>query len=151
MNQLQSRLAHALAVRQKSPAALARATGATESAVSQWLSGETKSVRAANLMAICSFLDCNPQWMASNKGPSGLDKEVGAQVFALPERGSDVNQAVLALGKALAGADDLARGQAALVLQELAKTPDRAAEWADRLQRTLNNTPEADSGKHRSA
>jgi len=72
MNTLSGRLAHALRLRKKSPAELARATGKTESAVSQWLSGETKSMRSDSLMATCALLSCKAQWLASGKGDSGL-------------------------------------------------------------------------------
>ena len=72
MLKFNNRLEHALKTRGKSPADLARAVKATESAVSQWLSGESKSMRAINLMATCQFLRCNPNWLASNRGPSGL-------------------------------------------------------------------------------
>jgi transcriptional regulator with XRE-family HTH domain len=40
MNTLSERLHHSIAKREKSPAELARAVKKTESAVSQWLSGE---------------------------------------------------------------------------------------------------------------
>jgi transcriptional regulator with XRE-family HTH domain len=75
MKTLSSRLTHALKVRKKTPAELARATGKTESAVSQWLSGETKSMRSDSLMATCALLSCNAQWLASGKGASGLESD----------------------------------------------------------------------------
>jgi transcriptional regulator with XRE-family HTH domain len=74
MNTLSERLQHALATRDKSPAELARAVKKTESAVSQWLSGETKSLRSESLIAACAFLGCHPAWLYSGKLPSGLDK-----------------------------------------------------------------------------
>lgn len=72
MKTLSERLAYALKERGKSPAELARATGKTESAVSQWLSGETKSMRSDSLMAACAMLGCNAQWLASGKGDDGF-------------------------------------------------------------------------------
>ena len=78
MKTLAARLAHALSVREKSPADLARATGKTESAVSQWLSGETKTMRSDSLMAAVALLGCNAQWLASGKGLHGLDGTVVA-------------------------------------------------------------------------
>lgn len=69
MNTLAERLSYILKERGKSAADLARATGKTESAVSQWLSGETKSMRSDSLMAACALLSCSPQWLASGKGP----------------------------------------------------------------------------------
>lgn len=73
MKTLADRLAFALKQRGTSPAELARATKKTESAVSQWLSGETKSMRSDSLMATCSLLSCNAQWLATGKGASGLE------------------------------------------------------------------------------
>ncbi len=77
MNALKERLAHALGHRRLRAADLARAIGRTESAVSQWLNGETKSMRGNNLMAVCAFLSCNAQWLASGRGVSGLDHPIG--------------------------------------------------------------------------
>jgi len=79
MNTLAIRLLNALTVRKKTPADLSRAVGRSESAVSQWLSGETKSMRGDNLLETSAFLSCSPQWLASGKGLSGLvDKEIQA-------------------------------------------------------------------------
>lgn len=75
MNTLGARLAHALASRGKTAAELARAVPTTESAVSQWLSGETKSMRGANLIAVCDVLSCNTRWLSSGVGLSGLDRQ----------------------------------------------------------------------------
>lgn len=83
MKTLASRLKHALTVRNKTPAELARAVPTSESTVSQWLSGEIKSMRGGNLIATCSFLNCSPQWLASNKGPSGLEEEHTGAVIAM--------------------------------------------------------------------
>lgn len=83
MSTLAHRLEHALAIRGKIPADLAKAVGKTESAVSQWLSGETKSMRSDNLMAVCEFLKCNPGWLSSNKGASGLPDSPEKAIFTL--------------------------------------------------------------------
>lgn len=68
MKTLAQRLAYALSERKNSPAELARAIGKTESAVSQWLSGETKNMRSDSLMAVSRFLECNPSWLATGDG-----------------------------------------------------------------------------------
>ena len=79
MNTLALRLAHALSDRAKSPAELARAIGKTESAVSQWLSGETKSMRSDNLMAVSNFLGVNVSWLATGGGEMDMDSRFDAQ------------------------------------------------------------------------
>jgi DNA-binding Xre family transcriptional regulator len=86
MKTLASRLKHAMDVRKKTPAELARAVPTTESTVSQWLGGEIKSMRGGNLIAVCAFLECSPQWLASNKGPSGLEEEHTGAVIAMESR-----------------------------------------------------------------
>jgi len=83
MKTLADRLAHALEVTGKSPAQLARAIEKTESAVSQWLSGETKTMRSDSLMATCAFLTCDAQWLASGMGKSGLESFDGNNVVPL--------------------------------------------------------------------
>ena len=72
MTTLAKRLDTALKLAEKSPADLARATGKSESAVSQWLSGKSKSMRSDSLMATAALLGCNAQWLASGKGIHGM-------------------------------------------------------------------------------
>lgn len=85
MKTLASRLRHALDVREKSPAELARGIPTTESTVSQWLSGEIKSMRGSNLIGTSTFLNISPKWLAEGKGPSGLEVEhSGAVIGAEP-------------------------------------------------------------------
>lgn len=88
MNALKDRLQFALDRRNKTAAGLARAVKKSESAVSQWLSGETKSLRSDSLMAACAYLSCKPQWLASNKGISGLDDPEATQSFGTPVEAS---------------------------------------------------------------
>lgn len=103
MNTLAERLAHILKERGKTAADLARATGKTESAVSQWLSGETKSMRSDSLMAACALLSCNPQWLASGKGP--IEGPIlGTTYTIIPGEasgGSSSNQAKALMGRAV--------------------------------------------------
>ena len=83
MKTLAARLDHALKIRKKTAADLARAVPTTESTVSQWLSGEIKSMRGGNLIAVCNFLRVEPQWLASNRGPSGLEEEHTGALMAM--------------------------------------------------------------------
>lgn len=87
MKTLASRLKHALKVRGKTPADLARGIPTTDSTVSQWLSGEIKSMRSGNLIAAASFLSCNPPWLASGKGASGLEEEHTGAVLVMEPSG----------------------------------------------------------------
>lgn len=89
MKTLADRLDHALAVRQKSSADLARAIKKTESTVSQWRSGKITSMRGDTLVATAAFLDCEPKWLASGKGPSGLEEEHQGAILRSEPTGID--------------------------------------------------------------
>src|SRR5690606_39658713 len=51
------------------PADLARACGVRPPSVSDWLSGKTKKMEGANLLAAAEFLDVSYWWLATGKGP----------------------------------------------------------------------------------
>lgn len=88
MKTLAARLQHAMKVRNKIAVELARAVSTSEATVSQWLNGDIKSMRGGNLIAVCTFLRCNPEWLASNKGASGLDEAGAAPLVAMENLGS---------------------------------------------------------------
>ncbi|AEJ02196.1 helix-turn-helix domain protein [Nitrosomonas sp. Is79A3] len=48
--------------------ALADACGIQPPSVSEWLSGRTKNMEGANLLAAAKFLRVNPDWLATGKG-----------------------------------------------------------------------------------
>jgi transcriptional regulator with XRE-family HTH domain len=48
---------------------LARACGVKPSSVSDWLSGETKSLKGNSLAKAAAILKVNPLWLAEGKGP----------------------------------------------------------------------------------
>ena len=48
--------------------ALADACGVQPPSVSEWLSGRTKNMEGANLLAAAKFLRINPDWLATGKG-----------------------------------------------------------------------------------
>lgn len=146
MNTLALRLAHALEVRNKSPAELARATKKTESAVSQWLSGETKSMRGDSLMAACIFLSCRPEWLASNSGISGLevaavvlsdgDSEKTAPLEFVPQK-PGIRYVAKQLADMLVELDQDDRELASVALKNLALRPDDPQKMIDRLGQLL--------------
>ena len=111
------RLAYILKKRDKTAADLARATKKTESAVSQWLSGETKSMRSDSLMASCALLSCNPQWLASGQGP--MEPGTATANITLPGitvTASGSNQAPALMGRADAAINTEASQQQAVDL-----------------------------------
>lgn len=70
MTTLSERLKKAMAgPPEVTPADLARACGVKQPSVSDWLSGRTKKLEAANCLAAAEFLDVRYWWLASGKGP----------------------------------------------------------------------------------
>lgn len=65
-----------------SPAELARAVKVKPPSVSDWLSGETKTIKGENLLRAAQALQCTPQWLATGLGPMALDP---AQRFQQPQ------------------------------------------------------------------
>lgn len=54
-------------------AEMAGAVGVTSQAVSQWLSGETKSPSAKNLLRAAAFLRVSGVWLTEGKGPKNAE------------------------------------------------------------------------------
>ena len=80
MNTLAERLEKALAgPPPKRPADLARACGVKPPSVSDWLSGKTKKMEGANLLAAAEFLDVNYWWLAAGQGPMRSDEAEAAR------------------------------------------------------------------------
>lgn len=70
MKTLQERLKIAMDGPPKvSQAALARACKISAPSVHDWISGKTKSIEGANLLAAAAFLNVLPLWLATGKGP----------------------------------------------------------------------------------
>lgn len=69
MIELAKRLALAMAgPPETKPADLARACGVRPPSVSDWLSGKTKKLEGANLLAAAEHLRVNPWWLATGRG-----------------------------------------------------------------------------------
>lgn len=61
----------------KSQNGLAKACGVSPSAVSQWISGETKGLKPENLIYASRYLRTTPEWLAVGEGPEDLDEVLG--------------------------------------------------------------------------
>lgn len=68
----------------KRPADLARACGVRPPSVSDWLSGKTKKMEGANLLAAAEFLEVNYWWLAAGKGPMRPDSAARASLPVPP-------------------------------------------------------------------
>jgi len=63
------RIAKAIRVSGKKKGEIAAACGVANSAVTQWISGESKSLRPENLYALAKITGFNPEWIAIGEGP----------------------------------------------------------------------------------
>ena len=68
MDTLQKRIRFALETSEKKPTDLAKYIGISESAISQWINGPTKTINSVHLLKVSSFLGVEPQWLASGEG-----------------------------------------------------------------------------------
>lgn len=66
-------------------ATIAAAAGVTRQAVHAWESGDSKSLKGANLLAVARALDVSAEWLSSGKGAEGrfLMAETAAEVEPL--------------------------------------------------------------------
>lgn len=116
-----------------SPADLARATKSTPSAITFWLSGQTKSLKAEKAALIETSTGYNAQWIISGKGPQKINSPPDA---APDQRQSapgpaNIEQLMAGLAEYLMEMDDYARGNAADVLRRLAANPKEHARAAN--------------------
>lgn len=76
MSSLADRVRQALERKAVTQAALARATGIKQPSVNDWLSGKTKTLRAATLLRAAAFLGCDPHWLNTGQGrPNWTDDQ----------------------------------------------------------------------------
>lgn len=74
---IKDRIKAALATSGLKKSELARRCGVTPGAVTQWLTGDTKSLKGETLLKIATALSVSPQWLSTGKGsispPSDLE------------------------------------------------------------------------------
>ena len=87
---LKDRLLFALERNKRSQAELAKFCGVTQSAVSMWLNGRTKSIRGSNLLSAAEFLRVKPSWLSKggefNPLPGVSQTEFEASQFVMVPR-----------------------------------------------------------------
>lgn len=82
-------------------AAIAAAAGVKRQAVYAWESGDSKSLKGGNLVAVAKVLDVSVEWLDSGKGPEGtfsngsVIMEAGA-VYGVPK---DLSPEAIAVAK----------------------------------------------------
>lgn len=73
------------AIGEKTPAEIARATGITEGAISQWLDGKTKSLKASTAALLEAETGFNAVWIATGQGRKMPDESWPFSMFTLSE------------------------------------------------------------------
>ena len=68
MTTLSERIQTALQHAALSPAELSRRTGISESAISQWLKGETRALKSSNAFKVAQACGVSPEWLATGRG-----------------------------------------------------------------------------------
>jgi SOS-response transcriptional repressor LexA len=77
---LSSRIRTAVAHSGKSQAEIAREMGITQSAITQWLSGSTKTLRAESALALEKATGVRAAWIAKGAGPKFVEQRAGVQM-----------------------------------------------------------------------
>lgn len=89
---LGARLRWALTHAGKTQQDLARHLGISKSAVSQQINGETKEISAKNLFRAARYLEVEPEWLGTGKGPRTPLERLAADGVDL--EGKDVREIV---------------------------------------------------------
>jgi SOS-response transcriptional repressor LexA len=76
------------------PADLARACDVTAASVSNWLSGETKSLKSATAMRAAGFLRVNQAWLTEGRGPMKPGSDANDHLHANVHPGPDIKGCV---------------------------------------------------------
>lgn len=84
-NNLAARLASAFDTAKHTKADLARASKVSAASVSDWFSGETKSLKAEPMIRAAAYLDVEPLWLATGEGPMRHHHDSAAQRVPAPQ------------------------------------------------------------------
>ncbi|WP_273430609.1 XRE family transcriptional regulator [Chitinibacter tainanensis] len=95
MSLLSDRIKLALANKQMSQSALARAAGVSTVAVNGWCTGASKSINGKYLMAASTALGVNPEWLATGKGPMTFSGEESKSEMTYPRTPSEDEYALI--------------------------------------------------------
>ena len=96
---ISDRLKEAREAKNKTRRDLATAVGVSSAAISQWESGETKSIAAENLLRTAKFLNVRPDWLVFGTGtmdsPSAPAEDLNSElmkkiIFYLKGKRSDL-------------------------------------------------------------
>lgn len=79
--------------------AIAKAAGVTKQAVYQWESGDTKSLKGDNLLAVARVLGVDANWLSTGRGPMIADS--GGVLMELGSDAAEIARAYMKLSPAL--------------------------------------------------
>lgn len=133
------------------PLQLAKATKKTSGAVTQWLTGQTKSLKAETANALEKATGYSANWLITGNGekllpaigianiisPPGSSSASGGPSVATGAVEMSLTALVVELGARLHGTDLITRAQSTPILVQLSKTPELAAELGARLEATI--------------
>jgi phage repressor protein C with HTH and peptisase S24 domain len=77
------RIARAIALSGKKKGEVAKACGVANSAVTQWINGDSKNVRPDNLFKLAEFTGFSAEWIATGKGPEKPVVEPDAELIGM--------------------------------------------------------------------
>lgn len=92
MNALKDRIAEALAASGKTQTELAKACDVKTPSVNDWLSGKTKSMKAAPAQRAAAFLGVNMLWLTEGRGPKASGESVTYATTVLPSSNSPARE-----------------------------------------------------------
>jgi transcriptional regulator with XRE-family HTH domain len=150
--QLKDRIKEAMDSARLTKAGLARATKASPGAITQWLTGETKSLKAETATSIERATGYRASWIVDGKGakliadlPSNPPLATVNTAQAAINNVASLEQITEALAGYLMQMDDDGRDDAGDLLRKLAHKPEGHARTAAMLQAAFH------SGKRRAA
>lgn len=73
----------------KTQAGLARACRVSTASVSNWFTGQSKSLRGANALAAAAYLEVRPEWLTTGRGPKRPPPPTRQQLAMLTEDGME--------------------------------------------------------------
>lgn len=137
---LSQRIAAALKHKKLTPAQLVEATGLSKGAVSQWLNGKIKGLRAETAQAIADATGVRVEWLINGTGDMLMESQTdGDTSVAQSNHPRSAAQVISALAQLLLEADELTRAQISPLLQALITDPSRGDDIAGRIQDALGS------------
>ena len=153
--QLKDRIKEAMLAAGLTKAAFSRATKASPGAITQWLSGETKSLKAETALAIESATGYRAGWIVDGKGnkfplnnvENKPPSSVAIEGVAI-KNGATLADAMAALGAQLSAMNLEDRKSAMAIISRLVDQPERGADLAQSIEMMLPHGFQSEDRKY---